>query len=160
MSRSTSVEAPVGPNALFFEDLEVGRSWVTPARTVTEADIVMFAALTGDYNPVHTDAEFAKTTPWGTRILHGPAGFAIATGLEFRLGIKEGTAAAMLGMTWDFRAPILMGDTIRVKEKVVSKRETKKPTLGIVNFYLAIVNQRDEIVQEGEWKIMFRRRPA
>lgn len=160
MDKATQADTPVGPNALFYEDLEVGRSWVTPARTVTEADIVMFAALTGDYNPVHTDAEFAKTTPWKTRILHGPAGFAIATGLEFRLGIKEGTAAAMLGMTWDFRGPILMGDTIHVKEKVVSKRETKKPTLGIVNFYLAIVNQRDEVVQEGEWKIMFRRRPA
>lgn len=158
MSKPVSTELPVGPNALFYEDFEAGQSWVTPARTITEADIVMFAALTGDYNPVHTDAEYAKTTPWGIRILHGPAGFAIATGLEFRLGIKEGTAAAMLGMTWDFRGPILMGDTIRVKEKVVSKRETKKPAFGIVNFYLAIVNQRDEVVQEGEWKIMFRRR--
>lgn len=149
-----------GPNALFYEDFEVGKTWFTPARTITETDIVMFAGLTGDYNPVHTDAEFAKTTPFGTRILHGPAGFAIATGLEFRLGIKEGTATAMLGMTWDFRGPILMGDTIKVRQVVESKRETKKPTLGIVNFNVAILNQRDEVVQEGIWKIMFLRKGA
>ena len=160
MDKPAAAEIQVGPNALFYDDFEVGRSWGTPARTITEADIVLFAGLTGDYNPVHTDAEFAKTTPFGMRILHGPAGFAIATGLEFRLGIKEGTATAMLGMTWDFRGPILMGDTIRVKQKVSSMRETKKPTLGIVNFHVAIVNQRDEVVQEGEWKIMFRRKGA
>ncbi|MEZ5925880.1 MAG: MaoC/PaaZ C-terminal domain-containing protein [Hyphomicrobiaceae bacterium] len=153
-------EIPIGPNALFYEDFDVGKCWVTPARTITEADIVMFAAMTGDYNPVHTDAEYAKTTPFGVRLLHGPAGFAIATGLEFRLGIKEGTASAMLGMTWDFRGPILIGDTIRVREEVTSKRETKKPHLGIVNFHVAILNQRNEVVQDGEWKIMFRRRPV
>lgn len=161
MSKTTDANAPtIGRNALFYEDFEVGKTWVTPARTITEADIVMFAGLTGDYNPVHTDAEFAKTTPFGTRILHGPAGFAIATGLEFRLGIKEGTATAMLGMTWDFRGPILMGDTIRVRQSVESKRETKKPTLGIVNFAVAILNQRDEVVQDGIWKIMFRRKTS
>lgn len=151
---------PIGPNALYYDDFEVGRTWTSPGRTITEADVVMFAALTGDYNPIHTDAEYAKTTPFGVRLLHGPAGFAIATGLEFRLGIKEGTAAAMLGMTWDFRGPILIGDTIRVRETVTSKRETKKPSLGIVNFNVAIVNQRGEVVQDGEWKIMFQRRPA
>lgn len=160
MSKTAAEGAATGPNALFYDDFEIGQSWVTPGRTITEADIVMFAALTGDYNPVHTDAEYAKTTPFGTRILHGPAGFAIATGLEFRLGLKEGTATAMLGMTWDFRGAILMGDTIRVRQRVTSKRETKKPSVGIVNFHLAIINQRDEVVQEGEWKVMFRRRAA
>ena len=157
--RGANAASGVGPNARYYEDLNVGDQWDTPRRTITESDIVNFAALTGDHNPIHTDEEYAKTTIFGGRILHGPAGFAIATGLEFRLGIKEGTAIAFLGMTWDLKGPIKIGDTIRVRECVTSKRETKKPTQGIVNFHVAILNQRDEIVQEGEWKVMFVRRP-
>jgi acyl dehydratase len=147
----------IGPNARFFEQLEVGDSWTSPRRTVTETDIGMFAAITGDYNPVHTDAEYAKSTVFGERILHGPAGFAIATGLESRLGIKEGTAIAFLGMTWDYKGPIRIGDTIRVVQKIATKRETKKPNVGIVFFDVALLNQRNEVVQQGEWKVMFRR---
>lgn len=150
-------KAGLGQNAKVFEELDVDMVWESPRRTITEADVVMFAALTGDHNPIHTDEEFAKGTVFGGRILHGPAGFAIATGLESRLGIKEGTAIAFLGMTWDLRGPIKIGDTIHVREKVLSKRETKKPTTGIVNFYVALVNQRDEVVQEGEWKVMMHR---
>jgi acyl dehydratase len=150
----------IGKDARYFEELNPGDSWVSPRRTITEADIVMFAAMTGDHNPIHTDEEFAKTTIFGGRILHGPAGFAIATGLESRLGIKEGTAIAFLGMTWDLKGPIKIGDTIRVEQKVTSKRETKKPTQGIVFFHVALVNQRDEVVQEGEWKIMMIRKGA
>ncbi|WP_449441095.1 MaoC/PaaZ C-terminal domain-containing protein [Pseudomonas migulae] len=149
----------IGQNALYFDELTVGQEWNSPRRTITEADIVMFAALTGDHNPVHTDEEFAKTTVFGGRILHGPAGFAIATGLESRLGIKEGTAIAFLGMTWDLRGPIKIGDTIHVNQKVGSKRETKKPSVGIVNFQVALVNQRGESVQEGEWKVMMHCKP-
>ena len=150
----------IGKDARYYEELNPGDSWVSPRRTITEADIVMFAAMTGDHNPIHTDEEFAKTTIFGGRILHGPAGFAIATGLESRLGIKEGTAIAFLGMTWDLKGPIKIGDTIRVEQKVTSKRETKKPTQGIVFFHVALVNQRNEVVQEGEWKIMMIRKGA
>lgn len=153
-------QAGIGQNALYFDELEVGQEWNSPRRTITEADIVMFAALTGDHNPVHTDEEFAKNTVFGGRILHGPAGFAIATGLESRLGIKEGTAIAFLGMTWDLRGPIKIGDTIHVNQKVGSKRETKKPSVGIVNFQVSLVNQRGESVQEGEWKVMMHCKPV
>jgi acyl dehydratase len=150
----------IGKDARYYEELNEGDSWTSPRRTITEADIVMFAAMTGDHNPIHTDEEFAKTTIFGGRILHGPAGFAIATGLESRLGIKEGTAIAFLGMTWDLKGPIKIGDTIRVEQKVTGKRETKKPTAGIVFFHVQLVNQRDEVVQEGEWKIMMIRKGA
>lgn len=149
----------IGPNALYYDELTVGQEWNSPRRTITEADIVMFAALTGDHNPVHTDEEFAKSTVFGGRILHGPAGFAIATGLESRLGIKEGTAVAFLGMTWDLRGPIKIGDTIHVNQVVGSKRETKKPGVGIVNFQVSLRNQRGESVQEGEWKVMMHCKP-
>ena len=160
-TQATRAATPaIGKDARYYEELNPGDSWVSPRRTITEADIVMFAAMTGDHNPIHTDEEFAKTTIFGGRILHGPAGFAIATGLESRLGIKEGTAIAFLGMTWDLKGPIKIGDTIRVEQKVTNKRETKKPGQGIVFFHVALVNQRDEIVQEGEWKIMMIRKGA
>jgi acyl dehydratase len=149
-----------GPNALFFDEFKAGQSWLTPRRTITEADIVMFAGLTGDYNPVHTDEEFARRTPFGTRILHGPAVFAIATGLEFRLGLKEGTAIAFLGMTWDLKAPVKIGDTIHVFQRVESVRATKNPSRGIVNFWVEVRNQRDEVCQQGEWKVMFHAKGA
>ncbi|HUF45583.1 MAG TPA: MaoC/PaaZ C-terminal domain-containing protein [Aestuariivirgaceae bacterium] len=147
-----------GPSARYYDDLEIGESWVSPGRTITEADVVAFAGLTGDYNPIHTDEEFAKTTVFGGRILHGPAGFAIATGLESRLGIKDGTAIAFLGMTWDLRRPIRIGDTIRVHQSVAAKRTTKKPGQGLVTFDVAVVNQNGEVTQEGQWKILMLRR--
>ena len=157
---STENGLAVGQNSLYFDDFEVGKSWKSPRRTISEADVVMFAALTGDYNPVHTDEEFAKTTPFGTRILHGPAVFAIATGLEFRLGIKEGTAIAFLGMTWNLKAPVKIGDTIHVAQSVKSVRATKNPSRGIVTFWVEVLNQRGEVCQEGEWIVMFHSRPA
>lgn len=159
MSVSSAASVPLGPNARYYEDLSIGESWVTPARTITEADVTLFSALSGDWNPIHSNEEFAKTTIFGGRLLHGPAGFAIATGLEGRLGLKEGTAIAFLGMTWDIKTPIRIGDTLRVTQRVTNKRETKKPDQGIVFFHVAIVNQRDEVAQEGEWKVMFFRKP-
>ena len=120
----STVEAPVaeqlGPNAKYYEELEVGKEWVTPRRTISEADIVLFTAVTGDQNPVHTDEEFAKNSVFGARLLHGPAVFAIATGLEFRLGLKEGTAIAFLGMTWDMKGPVKAGDTLHVRQRVAN----------------------------------------
>jgi len=153
-------ELNVGPNAKFFDDFEVDQSWNSPRRTITETDIVMFAGMTGDFNPVHTDEEFAKTTPFGTRILHGPAVFAIATGLEFRLGLKEGTAIAFLGMTWNLKAPVKIGDTIHVHQKVASVRPTSNPARGIVTFWVEVRNQDGAVCQEGEWKVMFHSKAA
>ncbi len=160
MNAAAAAHPRTGPNARYFEDFKIGDAWETPRRTITETDVVMFAALTGDHNPIHTDEEFAKTTAFGGRLLHGPAGFAIATGLESRLVIKDGTAIAFLGMTWDMKAPIKIGDTLRVAQKVTNKRTTKKPETGIVFFYVTLLNQRDEVVQEGEWKVMFARRSS
>lgn len=151
-------ELRVSPHARFYEDFQVGDTWESPRRTITETDMVMFAAFSGDYASVHIDEEFAKSTPFGGRILHGAAGFAIATGLESRLGLKEGTAIAFLGMAWDFRAPIRIADTIFVRERVISKRETKRPEAGIVTFHVQLANQRNEVVAEGEWKIKMRRK--
>ena len=150
-------EAASRPPGRFFEELGVGEAWSTPARTITEADLVIFAGFSGDYNAMHTDEEFARSSPFGRRILHGPATFAIATGLESRLGLKDGTAIAFLGMTWSLRAPVFIGDTIHVRQSVAEKRPSRKPDRGVVTFDVAVVNQRGETCQNGQWVLLFRR---
>jgi acyl dehydratase len=148
---------PAG-TALYFDEFEVGQRWTTPARTITEADVTLFAGISGDFNPLHTDEEFAKTTAFGGRIFHGPGVFAVATGLESRLGLKEGTAIAFLGMTWNLKAPVKIGDTIHVEQAVASvKASSSKPDRGIVNFDVSVVNQKGETCQDGQWVVMFKR---
>ena len=143
-------------NGIYFEDLEVGRESQSPARTVTETDIVNFAGLSGDFNVIHTDAEITRTTPFGQRIAHGLLGLSIASGLGARMpGAEQHRIVAFLGMTWDFRKPVFIGDTIHVLQTVADKRETSAPGMGIVNYAVKVVNQRDEVCQEGQWKVMY-----
>lgn len=144
---------------LYLEEFRVGQSWVTPARTITDADLVNFAGLSGDFNPLHTDEEFARRTQFGGRIFHGPGVFAVAIGLESRLGIKEGTAIAFLGMSWNLRHPVRIGDTIRVEQRVADVRPSRsKPDRGVVTFDVSVLNQADEICHDGQWFVMFRTR--
>ncbi len=158
MSLSATVQAPVA-RGLYFDEFTVGQSWVTPARTITEADLVNFAGISGDFNPLHTDEEFARQTQFGGRIFHGPGVFAVATGLEARLGIKEGTAIAFLGMTWNLKGAVRIGDTIRVKQQVAELRPSRStPDRGIVTFDVQVKNQRDEVCHDGQWLVMFQRR--
>jgi acyl dehydratase len=149
-----------GSRAMFFDQFEVGQAWDSPARTITEADVVLFAGFSGDYNPLHTDEEFAKTTQFGGRIFHGPGVFAIATGLESRLGIKEGSAIAFLGMTWNLRDVVRIGDTIHVHQVVASTRLTSKGDRGIVTFDVSVLNQHGTVCQDGQWVVMFKRDTA
>ncbi len=100
------------PSGKFLDDFNIGDKWDSLSPTITEADVTIFAGFSGDYHPLHTDAEFAKKTQFGQRLFHGPGAFAIVTGLESRLGLKEGTAIAFLGMTWSLKAPVFIGDTI------------------------------------------------
>ncbi len=144
---------------MYFDEFEVGQEWDSPARTITEADVVFFAGFSGDYNPLHTDEEFAKTTQFNGRIFHGPGVFAVATGLESRLGLKEGTAIAFLGMTWNLTAAVRIGDTIHVHQTVASTRATSKGDRGIVTFDVAVLNQHDDECQSGQWVVMFQRTP-
>ncbi|MEW5945217.1 MAG: MaoC/PaaZ C-terminal domain-containing protein [bacterium] len=146
---------------LFYEEFNEGDEYVSPGRTITEADIVMFAGLSGDYNPLHTDAEFARETIFGGRIAHGLLVLSISTGLIARTGILAGTAMAFLGINeWKFTAPVLIGDTVHVKQTVESKRETKKADRGVVTFRSQVINHKGEAVQEGLRTIMVRRKPA
>jgi len=141
---------------IFYEDIEVGYELVSPGRTLTEADIVNFAGLSGDFNSVHTDAEFAKKTPFGQRIAHGLLGLSMASGLIMRSpGISLHQGIAFLGMTWDFRQPVFIGDTVHVVQTVSSKRPTKRPGLGIVIYDSKIFNQHGTVCQEGNLKMLY-----
>jgi len=142
---------------LYFEEFEPGIEYISPGRTITEADITAFAGLSGDYHQLHTNAEFAKTTPFGQRIAHGLLVLAIATGLGNRLGFLEDTAIAFLGLSWKFTKPVFIGDTIRLRVKMAKKRAVS-PEMGMVIFDAAILNQKDEVTQEGEWTVMVRRK--
>jgi acyl dehydratase len=144
----------IGPRSLYFEEMDEGFEITSPGRTITETDVVQFAALSGDWNPLHTDAEFAKGTRFGQRIAHGALGFSVATGLANRLGFIEGTAIAFMGTDWKFKAPIFIGDTICLTARVRSKRELKRLGGGLVVFAVSLNNQRGETVQEGEWSLL------
>lgn len=143
--------------ALWFEDFEIGSVVTTPARTVVESDIAMFAGLSGDYNPIHTDDEYARSTEFGQRVAHGLLGLAIASGLSSRTGMLDGTVVAFLGMEdWRFLKPIVAGDTIRLRWTVTDKRPASKPGTGVMKRRMEIVNQRGEVVQVGMFVSLMR----
>jgi acyl dehydratase len=147
-----------GEDRQYYEEIQVGSEYVSPGRTVTEADIVAFAGLSGDYNVLHTDAEFMRTSIFGERIAHGLLGLAIQSGLGTRAMARPFATIAFLGLRWRFKGPIKIGDTIKVRIAVSAKRETSKPNRGIVVLQRSVTNQRGEVVQEGETEIMVERR--
>ena len=146
------------PERRYFEEIEVGEEYESPGRTVTESDIVLFAGLSGDYNVLHTDAELMKRSIFGERIAHGLLGLAIQAGLLSRATQPYATLA-FVGLRWKFKGPIKIGDTIRVRARVTAKRETSKPDRGLITLERSILNQRDEVVQEGETDLMVERLP-
>ena len=157
---TTLSPASFSPSVLYFDELELGQHWVTAGRTITETDVVMFAAWSGDNHPLHTNEEYAKSSQFGTRIFHGPGALAIAFGLEMQLGWKKGSAIAFLGLQdWTMPAPIFIGDTITVREEVTCiKPSNSKPDRGVVTTRVQIVNQNGQVCQEGSWVVMLSRR--
>ena len=144
-----------------YEDIQVGAEYLSPGRTITESDVVAFAALTGDWFPLHSDEEYSKRGPFKTRIAHGLLGLALTEGMKFRIPefMSMGYLASLY-WNYSFTKPILLGDTVRLKVRIESKRETKNPERGLVVEHVAMVNQRDEVVGEGDHGLMIRRRPA
>ncbi|MGH7333731.1 MAG: MaoC/PaaZ C-terminal domain-containing protein [Candidatus Rokuibacteriota bacterium] len=137
----------------FFEEIAVGEEYESPGRTVTETDIVIFAGLSGDYNVLHTDAEFMKSSIFGERIAHGLLGMAIQSGLLGR-AMRPYAILALAGVRWKFKGPIKIGDTVRVWARVAAKRETSKPDRGLITLERKVLNQRNEVVQEGETDLL------
>ena len=145
------------PESRYFDEIEIGEEFLSPGRTVTEADIVMFAGLSGDYNVLHTDAEFMKTSIFGERIAHGLLGLSMSSGLLSR-AMRPFAIIAFMELRWKFKGPIKIGDTIKVRAKVLSKKETSKPDRGVISLKREVVNQRGEVVQEGETDLMVSRK--
>ncbi len=142
----------------YFDEIQLGEEYESPGRTVTETDIVIFAGLSGDYNVLHTDAEFMKRSIFGERIAHGLLGLAIQGGL-FSRATQAYATLAFVGLRWKFKGPIKIGDTIRLKAKVLAKKEAGKPDRGLVTVQRTVLNQRDEVVQEGETDLIVERKP-
>lgn len=144
-----------------IEEFEVGQVDESRARTITETDVVTFSWVSGDVNPMHTDAVHSAKSPIGQRIAHGALGLSIATGLSAGLGYLEGTAVAALGIDeWKFLKPILFNDTVRLRATVVAARPSSKPDRGVLVRRMELVNQRDEVVQSGLMTTMVLSRAA
>ena len=148
-----------GDPAVYFEDIQVGEAYASPGRTVTEADVVLFAGLSGDYNVLHTDAEYMKASLFGERIAHGLLGLSIQQGLLDRVVTAQVTGP-LAAVKWKFKGPIKIGDTIHVEAQVTGKHDGEQAGWGVVTVARRVVNQRGEVVQEGETDHLVGRRPG
>jgi acyl dehydratase len=120
---------------------------------------VQFAALTGDFNPMHTDAEYMKTHPMGQRIAHGMLSLSYAVGQAYQLGFMEGTILAFRGLEMKFSLPVLIGDTLHVELTVAEMKEARRLGGGMVTLEVKIINQAGKTVQSGTWTVLVRSRP-
>ena len=144
---------------LYFEEFNVGDTVTSAGRTITEGDIVNFAALSGDWNAIHVDAEYAKNGMFGERIAHGLLGLSIASGLAVQLGFIENTVLAFRGVNWTFSGPIKIGDTIRTRAQIAEKKPMPRLGGGLVTFSVEVLNQRGEMTQKGTWSMLIKMKP-
>ena len=147
---------------LAYDDIADDLAWETPGITVTESQIFAFAGLSGDFYEIHVDDDYARSLGYPGRVAHGLLGLALADGLKNRSAVRL-AAVVSLGWRWRFAAPILVGDRVQARIKVVAKRATRRPDRGIVTLDLTLFNQKGEVVQAGENDLMVHRtvaRPA
>ncbi len=157
-SLAMSDEPQMVERGLWFEDFAAGARFTTPARTVTESDVVSFAALSGDANPIHTDEAFARRTPFRGRVAHGLLVQSIATGLAHQIGIVDGTIAAIAEMTIRFEAPVAIGTTVHAVLEVAEVDPRPAPRRGQVRFRIEVLDQDGRTVSTGEWLALMQRR--
>lgn len=145
----------------YLEEFVPGETHLTPTRTITETDVVMFAALTGDYVELHTSKTVAEKTGFGQRIAHGLLLLAISHGLLSRIGLIDGTGIGFLQIKdWVFKAPVYFGDTVHVRITVKEARPSRsKPDRGVLTLFLEVINQNNVVVQEGTKVLMMQRKP-
>lgn len=139
----------------FYEDFEVGQVFLSGGRTITETDLTMFSMISGDWNPMHADMEFAKNTRFEQRVVHGVLGIAVSTGMMHELGIFQESVIAMLGYKrWEFRLPLFVNDTLHLKLTILNKSLGKSGNNGKLERSFQLINQNGEVVQEGESDVL------
>lgn len=143
---------------MYFEEFNLGDSMSSTTRTITETDVVNFAALTGDWNLIHTDAEYSKTHMFGQRVAHGLLILSIASGLAMRLGILDGTTLAFRSVEWKMQRPVVIGDTIHVRLTIAETKAMPRMGGGLINFKADVINQKDEVCHRGIWEILVKGR--
>jgi 3-hydroxybutyryl-CoA dehydratase len=151
---------PTQPRGMYFEEFQPGQRVMSPGRTITEGDIVTFAGLSGDFNQLHVDAEYGKSTPFGQRVAHGLLGLSIASGLAVQTGVMEGTVIAFREITeWKFIKPIFIGDTVHVELTVKETKEIRRVGGGSVTVELDLKKQTGETTMKGIWSVLIASRP-
>lgn len=140
---------------MYFEEFELGQRITSSGRTITEADVVTFAGLSGDFNSIHTDAEYVKDTAFGQRVAHGLLIISIVSGLAVRTGIMEGTVLAFREIkNWKFSLPVFIGETIHVIMEVTGKKAMPRLGGGSILLSLDVRNQDDQTVMKGTWNVL------
>jgi acyl dehydratase len=142
---------------LYFEDFEPGTTTTSRSRTITEADVVNFAGLSGDFVELHMSEEYAKTGPFGRRIAHGLLVLSVSGGLMVQTGQLLDTVIAFYGIDkLRFVRPTFIGDTVHVVKKVVDRQEKEKG--GVITFETTVVNQDEDVVLVYYDKLMVKKR--
>ena len=148
------------PRGLYFEEFQPAQKIITAGRTVTEADVVNFAGLSGDYNQMHVDEAYSQKTTFGKRVAHGLLVVSIVSGLAVQTGVMEGTVMAFREINeWKFARPVFFGDTVHAVLEVREKKELRRIGGGSVTIELDVINQNDEVVMKGVWVVLIATRP-
>lgn len=143
---------------LMYEDFNAGQVFHSGGRTITEHDVMTFAGLSGDFNPLHTDKLYARESPYQKRIAHGLLITAVVSGLAARLGIAEGAALALTSVRWKFKKPVFIDDTVYASYTVLKKKKTGRDENGFVKFGVEVQNQDEAVIQTGSWTLLIRSR--
>ena len=152
---------PSGPRGMYFDEFQTGQKIITAGRTITEADIVSFAGLSGDYNQIHVDADYSARAPFGQRVAHGLLVTAIGSGLAMQTGVMEGTVLAFREINeWKFIKPILIGDVIHAELTTIEARALPRIGGGSVVLKTELKNQADEVCMKGKLNVLVLARPA
>ncbi len=150
-----------GPRGMYFDEYQSGQCIITAGRTISEADIVNFAGLSGDFNQMHVDAAYSAQTPFGQRVAHGLLVTSIASGLAVQTGVMEGTVIAFREISeWKFIKPVFIGDTVHAELEVRETKDLRRVGGGAVTIDIDVINQRQETVMKGTWVVLIAHRPA
>ena len=139
---------------MLYDEWELNRTYITPARTIRQSDVDRYCALSGDYSPEYTNDLYAKSIGSGRPAVPGGLTFIIANGLDCQTLWVDGSYIGLLDQQMQFLSPVYVGDTIYLTMTPTAKRLSKKPGRGVITYQISILNQRDEVVMDGVWVIL------